>query len=122
MLRDAGGGFPSTTFAPLLARPPLQSEPSPATVGSPEITDEEIGAATAACCRICLESESEPGEPPPQLADGVPYPCLLVCAKGSSVRATAAFGSVGSFACLWVMVLLSALVRWIGCLDCLLRC
>ena len=122
MLRDAGGGFPATTSAPLLAHPPFQSEPSPATVGSPEITDEEIDAATAACCRICLESESEPGEPPPQLADGVPYPFLLACAKGSLVRATAAFGSVGSFACLWVMVLLSALVRWIGCLDCLLWC
>jgi hypothetical protein len=81
ILRDAGGGFPATTLAPLLAHPPLQSEPSPATVGSPEITDEEINAATAACCRICLECESEPGEPPPQLADGVPYPFLLVCAK-----------------------------------------
>ncbi|KAG2590033.1 E3 ubiquitin-protein ligase MARCHF1-like [Panicum virgatum] len=62
MLRDAGGGFPATTSAPLLAHPPFQSEPSPATVGSPEITDEEIDAATAACCRICLESESEPGD------------------------------------------------------------
>ena len=120
MLRDAGGGFPATTSAPLLAHPPFQSEPSPATVGSPEITDEEIDAATAACCRICLESESEPGEPPPQLADGVPYPFLLACAKGSLVRATAAFGSVGSFA-----VSLGngcCCLRWIGCLDCLLWC
>ncbi|CAO2170608.1 unnamed protein product [Urochloa humidicola] len=48
--------------APLLAHQPPPAEPSPATGGSPEITDEEIDADTAACCRICLESDSEPGD------------------------------------------------------------
>ncbi|CAO2176751.1 unnamed protein product [Urochloa humidicola] len=48
--------------APLLAHHQSPAEPSPATGGSAEITDEEIDADTAACCRICLESESEPGD------------------------------------------------------------
>ncbi|OEL17557.1 hypothetical protein BAE44_0021426 [Dichanthelium oligosanthes] len=65
MLRDAGGDLPAAVTAPLLSVwiPPKESpaEPSPATGGLPEITDEEIDTATAACCRICLESESEPG-------------------------------------------------------------
>ena len=63
--RDADGDLRDAVTAPLLAHPPSPAEPSPATVGSPEITDEEIDAASAACCRICLESDSEPGEPPP---------------------------------------------------------
>ena len=63
--RDADGDLPHAVTAPLLAHPPSPAEPSPATVGSPEITDEEIDGASAACCRICLESDSEPGEPPP---------------------------------------------------------
>jgi hypothetical protein len=65
--RDADGVLPAAVTAPLLAHPPSPAEPSPATVGSPEITDEEIDAVSAACCRICLESDSEPGEPPPPI-------------------------------------------------------
>nr|AVY91628.1 zinc finger-like protein [Saccharum hybrid cultivar SP80-3280] len=60
--RDADGDLPAAVTAPLLAHPPSPAEPSPATVGSPEITDEEIDAVSAACCRICLESDSEPGD------------------------------------------------------------
>ncbi|ONM04613.1 hypothetical protein ZEAMMB73_Zm00001d032220 [Zea mays] len=30
-----------------------------------KIIDDEINAASVACCRIYLRSESEPGEPPP---------------------------------------------------------
>jgi hypothetical protein len=71
--RDADGDLPAAVTAPLLAHPPSPAEPWPANFGSSEITDEEIDAASAACCRICLESESEPGEPPPQLTAGVPY-------------------------------------------------
>lgn len=57
MHRDAGGGPAAAAETdPLLAHPP----PEP----SPEITDEEIDSASAACCRICLESESEPGNSP----------------------------------------------------------
>lgn len=77
---DADGDLPAVT-APLLAHPPSPAEPSPATVGSPEITDEEIDAASAACCRICLESESEPGKPPPQLTAGALYLFFSVCAE-----------------------------------------
>lgn len=60
--RDAGGEFLAAVTAPLLAHAPSPAEPSPSTGASPEITDDEIDAATAACCRICLDSESEPGE------------------------------------------------------------
>ncbi|GJN18410.1 hypothetical protein PR202_gb05571 [Eleusine coracana subsp. coracana] len=60
MLRDTGGENPSAETAPLLQPPPLEASPS--TRGSPEISDEEIDAASAACCRICLESECEPGD------------------------------------------------------------
>ncbi|XP_062214853.1 uncharacterized protein LOC133915635 [Phragmites australis] len=61
MLRDASGEPPAAVTEPLLAHPP-QPEPSPAVGVSPEITDEEIEAASAAFRRICLESESEPGD------------------------------------------------------------
>ncbi|KAL6614937.1 hypothetical protein ACP70R_037207 [Stipagrostis hirtigluma subsp. patula] len=61
MLRDAGGEPMAAETNPLLEHPP-PPEASPAAGGSPEITDEEIEAASAACCRICLESESEPGD------------------------------------------------------------
>nr|CAB3477589.1 unnamed protein product [Digitaria exilis] len=60
--RDAGGEFLAAVTAPLLAHAPSPAEPSPSTGASPEITDDEIDAATAACCRICLDSESEPGD------------------------------------------------------------
>ncbi|ONM41216.1 RING/FYVE/PHD zinc finger superfamily protein [Zea mays] len=60
--RDADGDLPAAVTAPLLAHPPSPAEPWPANFGSSEITDEEIDAASAACCRICLESESEPGD------------------------------------------------------------
>jgi hypothetical protein len=38
------------------------SAPQPATVTPLEIEDEENDASSAACCRICLESESEIGD------------------------------------------------------------
>lgn len=62
VLCDAGGHLPAAMIAPLLAQPPSLAEASLATGGSPEITDEEIDAASAACCRICFESESERGD------------------------------------------------------------
>jgi hypothetical protein len=74
MLRDTGGETPAAETAPLLEPPPR--EPSPSARGSPEISDEEIDDASAACCRICLESECEPGEPPPPF-DFAPYPFSL---------------------------------------------
>ncbi|KAL5228437.1 hypothetical protein ABZP36_016702 [Zizania latifolia] len=55
MHRDAGGELPAAETDPLL-------EPSPPSPSPAEIADEEIDAASAACCRICLESESEPGD------------------------------------------------------------
>ncbi|KAL6842804.1 hypothetical protein ACP4OV_027648 [Aristida adscensionis] len=61
MLRDAGGEPTAAETDPLLEHPP-QPEGSPPAAGSPGITDEEIEATSAACCRICLESESEPGD------------------------------------------------------------
>ncbi|TVU34574.1 hypothetical protein EJB05_16410 [Eragrostis curvula] len=61
MNREAGGEPPTAETAPLLLHPP-QPEPSPAARGSPEISDEEVEAASAACCRICLESETDPGD------------------------------------------------------------
>ena len=67
VVRGAGDDLRITVTAPLLAHPPSPAEPSLVTGGSPEITNEEIDAASAACCRICLESETEPGEPPTQL-------------------------------------------------------
>ncbi|KAJ1284266.1 hypothetical protein BS78_03G192000 [Paspalum vaginatum] len=62
VLRGAGDDLASTVTAPLLAHPPPPAEPSLVAGGSPEITNEEIEAASAACCRICLESETEPGD------------------------------------------------------------
>ncbi|KAL6660937.1 hypothetical protein ACP70R_000321 [Stipagrostis hirtigluma subsp. patula] len=54
---------------PLLGRrneeeesPPQLSPPQPATVSPLEIEDEETEASSAACCRICLETESEIGD------------------------------------------------------------
>ncbi|CAL5006604.1 unnamed protein product [Urochloa decumbens] len=38
------------------------SAPQPATVTPQEIEDEEIDGSSAACCRICLEAESEIGD------------------------------------------------------------
>lgn len=38
------------------------SAPQPATVTPLEIEDEETDGSSAACCRICLESESEIGD------------------------------------------------------------
>uniref|UniRef100_A0A0D9YBK6 RING-CH-type domain-containing protein n=1 Tax=Oryza glumipatula TaxID=40148 RepID=A0A0D9YBK6_9ORYZ len=54
--RDAGGDPAAAAETdPLLAHPPPPRSPA-------EIEDEEIEAASAACCRICLESETEPGD------------------------------------------------------------
>ncbi|XP_066328136.1 uncharacterized protein [Miscanthus floridulus] len=54
---------------PLLGRENSESEssvelspPQPATVRPPEIEDEETDGSSAACCRICLEAESEIGD------------------------------------------------------------
>lgn len=56
---------------PLLERKNEGAEPSsqlspplPATVSALEIEDEETDASSAACCRICLEAESEIGDVP----------------------------------------------------------
>lgn len=42
--------------------PLLQKKDNSFSCSSDEIKDEEIEAASAACCRICLEHESEPGD------------------------------------------------------------
>ncbi|KAF8393272.1 hypothetical protein HHK36_021513 [Tetracentron sinense] len=42
--------------------PLLENQANLPTGSSNEITDEEIEAASAACCRICLEYDGEPGE------------------------------------------------------------
>ncbi|CAM0883729.1 unnamed protein product [Alopecurus aequalis] len=41
---------------------PRLSPPQPATVSTLEIDDEEADGSSAACCRICLEAESEIGD------------------------------------------------------------
>lgn len=111
--RDADGDLPAAVTAPLLAHPPSPAEPWPANFGSSEITDEEIDAASAACCRICLESESEPGEPPPQFT----FSFLSLCAK-QRIVGPCTIGSLSTFA-----VLLDHRCcrrRWIVCLNRLL--
>jgi hypothetical protein len=59
---------------PLLGRENRESEssvelspPQPASVSPPEIEDEETDGSSAACCRICLEAESEIGDGPNEL-------------------------------------------------------
>jgi len=59
---------------PLLGRENRESQssvelspPQPATVRPPEIEDEETDGSSAACCRICLEAESEIGDGPNEL-------------------------------------------------------
>jgi hypothetical protein len=55
---------------PLLGREDKEAEsssvelsaPQPATVTPLEIEDEETDGSSAACCRICLEAESEIGD------------------------------------------------------------
>ncbi|WVZ93154.1 hypothetical protein U9M48_039160 [Paspalum notatum var. saurae] len=50
---------------PLLGRDNREAElspPQPATVSPLEIEDEETDGSSAACCRICLEAESEIGD------------------------------------------------------------
>ncbi|XP_010925138.1 uncharacterized protein [Elaeis guineensis] len=42
--------------------PLLQKKEDSSSCSSNEIKDEEIEAASAACCRICLEHDSEPGD------------------------------------------------------------
>lgn len=56
---------------PLIGRENRESEssvelspPQPATVNLLEIEDEETDGSSAACCRICLEAESEIGDGP----------------------------------------------------------
>lgn len=56
---------------PLLGRENKEAEssaelcaPQPATVTPLEIEDEETDGSSAACCRICLEAESEIGDDP----------------------------------------------------------
>jgi hypothetical protein len=41
---------------------PQLSPPQPATVSTLEIEDEETDGSSAACCRICLEAESDIGD------------------------------------------------------------
>jgi hypothetical protein len=96
MLRDAaaGRGLPSAVTASLRAHLLSPAEPSPTAGGPPEITDEDIDADTAACCRICLESESEPGEQPHQSTGGFLSAFFFVVA---SLRAKAIIGPRNMF-------------------------
>lgn len=41
---------------------PLLDNRAESPVQSSEIVDEEIDASSAPCCRICLESDGEPGK------------------------------------------------------------
>lgn len=42
--------------------PLLQKKDDSSSGSSDEIKDEEIDGASSACCRICLEHDSEPGD------------------------------------------------------------
>lgn len=55
-LEPTGGGSPSDSD-PLLEN---QADSPPGS--SSEINDEDIETGTIPCCRICLESDGEPGE------------------------------------------------------------
>jgi hypothetical protein len=118
--RDADSDLPDTVTSPLLAHPPSPDEPSPATVGSPEITDEEIDAASAACCRICLESDSEPGEhsPPIDCPCSLPFSFLVSWCAKQKIVGPCNIGSASTFVvCHWIMdaAVAVGLYVWIVC-------
>ncbi|XP_058074590.1 uncharacterized protein LOC131223263 isoform X3 [Magnolia sinica] len=53
---------PTIETNPTDSDPLLENRADSSPVSSDEIRDEEIEAASAACCRICLEYDAEPGE------------------------------------------------------------